>query len=99
MMNRVKLHDQQPTGVSLNPAAWTGQGFMPDLASEGNGVAHLHAASKTLLEIEGPAGQLGMMPAAGPLTRVQNWLKPGEEGVGGPGSFVTATAYRAGMRG
>ncbi|HTD18618.1 MAG TPA: hypothetical protein VK667_03710 [Ktedonobacteraceae bacterium] len=93
-MKPVKLFDQQQTGVSLNPQAFSGMGFMPDLASE-NGPVHMPAASKTVLEIEGPIGQFGMMPAPGELTQTQNWHEPGEEGVGGCGSFVTANTYRA----
>ncbi len=86
MMKKVPLHYRMTMGVghSIQPVAFGGAGFVPDLASEG-ALQTFHEANKTTLE-DGALGADQMLPPPGTNGRP---LQPGypEGGTGGAGSF------------
>ena len=90
-MKKEPLHSRGTMGVghSIQPVAFGGAGFIPDLASEG-ALQTFHEANKTTLE-DGAFGCDGMLPPPGMNGRV---LQPGYPGggTGGAGSFNTRVA-------
>jgi hypothetical protein len=90
---RTPTFQRQPVSTGRQNLAFTGRGFCPDYMTETNPTM-LPEASRTTLEVEGVAGTLGMMPAAGKMGRLQAGQNL-DEGSGGAGSFVTVPAWGA----
>ena len=90
---RTPTFQRHPVGAGRQNLAFSGRGFCPDYMTETNPTM-LPEASRTTLEIEGVPGNLGMMPPAGKMGRLQAGQKL-DEGSGGAGSFATAPAWGA----
>jgi len=95
MDKRVKLFDKQPAIKLSQDVSFSGHGFIPDVMSDYSHSTFPAAVTNYPVE-EGVLGRKAMMPASGLITPEQpHFLSAEEEGVGGAGSFLTASAFGA----
>jgi len=87
------LFNRLPVNTGRQDVSFSGRGFIPDYMTETN-IVMFPEASRTVLELEGVPGKIGMMPPAGSVTKMQPGCKL-DEGGGGAGSFCTVVAFGA----
>jgi hypothetical protein len=90
---RTPTFQRKPVQTGRQDVSFTGRGFCPDYMTEQN-LTMMPEASRTTLENEGVYGNLGMMPPAGRMGKLQAGQKL-DEGSGGAGSFATIVAWGA----